>query len=272
MIYSFVNKNVFCVGDIHGNFKQLVYEITAKEFKNSIIIVAGDCGIGFESKTYYKDLFHKLNKKLKVNDNIVLFVRGNHDDPYFFNEEPIDLTNIKSIQDYSIINIDLFAGEEYNILCIGGAISVDRGNRKLFDFKTNNSKYTKRKRYTYWAGEGFILDEFKIKDINNKINCIITHTNPFFDNGIISGFVKQMAEVNKDTDLIRDISLEHNKLKHMYFQLLELGHPISKWCHGHFHKSITYKLHLNDNEVLIYSLNNIESTHKYDFVELVRGY
>lgn len=46
--YNF-NKyySLFVCGDIHGEFKTLLYEIKRKEKSNAIILIAEDCGIGF---------------------------------------------------------------------------------------------------------------------------------------------------------------------------------------------------------------------------------
>ena len=41
-------EDIYVVGDIHGEIRKLVNDITYKyKLKNSIFIIAGDCGFGF---------------------------------------------------------------------------------------------------------------------------------------------------------------------------------------------------------------------------------
>jgi len=112
--------SLYICGDIHGEFK----EIKRKEIINSILLIAGDCGIGFEKSEYYEQLYPKLSKILTKNNCILLLVRGNHDDPKYFQQQLIDFPQMKTIPDYTVIQY-----KSHNILCVGGAISVDRRER-----------------------------------------------------------------------------------------------------------------------------------------------
>jgi hypothetical protein len=90
-------------------------------YSNSLFIIAGDCGLGFNKQKYYDDIFEKFNKILSYNNTFIIFVRGNHDDPEYFDGKRINLSNIKAVPDYSVIT-----AHDKNILCVGGAISLDR--------------------------------------------------------------------------------------------------------------------------------------------------
>ena len=72
-------------------------------YENSVIVVAGDCGFGFNKPQYYHDLFHKYNELFAEVNTTVLFVRGNHDDPTYFDGSVINYSHIKAIPDYSVI-------------------------------------------------------------------------------------------------------------------------------------------------------------------------
>jgi len=55
-------KGVVVVGDIHGDFKALVYKCCIQyQMTDTLIIVAGDCGFGFHRPDYYEDMYKKLS-------------------------------------------------------------------------------------------------------------------------------------------------------------------------------------------------------------------
>lgn len=72
-------ESVYCVGDLHGNFKDILYFIKTNDIKNSVIIFCGDIGIGFYKPNYYKQIFNKIKKELSKRNLYILFIRGNHD-------------------------------------------------------------------------------------------------------------------------------------------------------------------------------------------------
>ena len=44
-------KTIIVSGDIHGNFNQLVFKLCIQyQLTDTLLIVAGDCGFGFEKK------------------------------------------------------------------------------------------------------------------------------------------------------------------------------------------------------------------------------
>lgn len=45
-------KTIIVSGDIHGDFNQLVFKLCIQyQLTDSLLIVAGDCGFGFEKKS-----------------------------------------------------------------------------------------------------------------------------------------------------------------------------------------------------------------------------
>ena len=124
-VYSEAKQVVVC-GDVHGAFETLVYKVCVQySMTDTVIIVAGDCGFGFEKPNYYTTLYNRLAGRLCKANNWLLFVRGNHDDPSYFNEEKANYERFRCVPDYSVINV---CGR--NILCVGGAVSINRKYRR----------------------------------------------------------------------------------------------------------------------------------------------
>ena len=115
-------KGIVVSGDIHGDFTQLVFKCCDQySMTDTLIIVAGDCGFGFDRPGYYENIYKKCNKKLSKVNNWLLFIRGNHDNPAYFNLQPIKYRRWMTLPDYSVVKA---CG--HTILCVGGATSIDR--------------------------------------------------------------------------------------------------------------------------------------------------
>ena len=144
-------------GEIHGEFETLVFNIVQKKIENATVIVAGDCGFGFNKLAYYDELYkRKLHRKLKKQNVLLLMIRGNHDDPLFFDKELIDYPYMKTLPDYTIVHT-----RKHNILCVGGAISIDRSFRiSQMDY---NRILGKQRLPLYWKDELFRYDEDQLQ-------------------------------------------------------------------------------------------------------------
>jgi hypothetical protein len=147
-------------------------------FSDSLFIIAGDCGLGFNKPKYYEDLFEKFNKILSYNNTYVVMVRGNHDDPAYFDGERVNLSNIKAVPDYSVINAN-----DKNILCVGGAISLDRTWRIKQEERINRFS-TSKKKSIYWKDEAPIFNKEALDKVTNstKIDYVVSHSAPSFVN------------------------------------------------------------------------------------------
>lgn len=215
-------------------------------YENSVIVVAGDCGFGFNKPQYYHDLFHKYNELFAEVNTTVLFVRGNHDDPTYFDGSVINYSHIKAIPDYSVI-----LTKNLTTLCVGGATSVDRFWRKQKEIEINKYK-TSTKKKLYWDDEAVVYDEEKLMEILNngiQINSVITHTAPSFakpnDKDSALGWFKY------DNKLKNDLIKERKCLDDLHDFLLQHEQKLLFWVYGHFHVFNNELIH-NEKEKTMY--------------------
>lgn len=206
---------MYLLGDIHGDFNEIAYFAQKNTEKEpTTLIQVGDFGAGFH-RDFLLDMEH-LNNTL-AEFNITLYaIRGNHDDPKFF-DGTHNWTNIKLLPDYTVMVI-----EGKRILFIGGATSIDRLQR------------TPDK--TWWDGEVFNLDVDKLSEYEN-IDVVVTHTAPRFAFPIgFNSLVMSFAAY--DSKLINDLTNERNALAVAY-DTLKQKNKIKKWFYGHFHSTET---------------------------------
>lgn len=234
-IYNLSNdyQHLWVSGDIHGEIRTLVYNLKRLQAQDTVVIVAGDCGIGFEKVGHYENTYHKVKNTLERQNCILLFVRGNHDNPLYFKDELIDFPRMKTISDYSVVTVG-----NQNVLCVGGAISLDRHDRKVYALKREMNH--QKELPIYWENEYPIYDTEKLSEIKRAgfmINTVITHSAPLFC------YPQTKRNMDKrilfDPKLSEDVRLERETLSALYKHLLEDKHPVKDWCYGHFHTSHT---------------------------------
>ena len=231
MIYDLEDKLIILVGDVHGSF----YSITelCKQFQNIYILQVGDFGIGFEqNKLKEQRILKNLAESLIRSNNHLFVIRGNHDNPAYFNDQTIE-ERITFLSDYSILNQN---GKK--ILCVGGGISIDRVHRKIGT--------------SYWVDEVFVLDEQKIVEAD----VLVTHVAPkefplitLQSNSLVKTFCK--VDHKLDSDLKRESNLVQS--------LVNLS-KCKKHYFGHFHVSMKY-----DTSSCIYTCLDIDETKQLEW-------
>lgn len=222
-------KNVVVCGDIHGEFGTLVNKLCIQyRMEDTLLIVAGDCGFGFEKPEYYEQIYNRVVGRLRKANNWVVFVRGNHDDPSYFNEEKISHRRWRTVPDYSVISACGHA-----ILCVGGAISIDRSYRRIEQYLQN----LKETGY-YWINEAPYYDSEKLDALADfSIDTVVTHTAPSFCEKKTKRGLSGWAE--NDPDLYDDLKYERAVMDRLLNELRDRWHPVLGWYYGHFHDSWT---------------------------------
>ena len=226
-------KGIVVSGDIHGEFNELVYKCCIQyKMTDTLIIVAGDCGFGFEQQGYYENVYNRNRERLSKSNNWVLFVRGNHDNPYYFNEYPIKHRRWMTIPDYAVVRA---CG--HHILCVGGAISVDRSYR-ISDLHYHQTKQDDPlSRSTYWINEYPVFSFEKVDSISEAcaIDTVVTHTAPSFCELTSKSSMANWAI--RDEDLIAHVKYERQVMDKLLNYLKTKHHPLRYWFYGHFHQS-----------------------------------
>lgn len=219
-----LSNNIIYIGDIHGEFKTLIHLLKRYKIEDSTLIQVGDFGLGFFKETKDRMDLVELNMFLKKINCDLLAIRGNHDDPKFF-DGSFDLSRIKLLPDYTVLMIG-----DLKHLFVGGAVSVDRS----FRIKRDSIKGKK----SYWENETFILDESKLIGLSD-IDVLITHSAPSFAYPYLTEvFDSNMQErFNEDEYLKLDITKERNDLSNLFNILRSNGSNVKYHLYGHFHQS-----------------------------------
>ena len=221
------NKQLLFLGDTHGNYENLFYNIENKRIENCYLIHVGDGGEGFLSQDKQLRQFDDMNKRFKKKNIEYKSIRGNHSNPeYFFGDNITCLENFELIEDYTVM--------EHNgklIQFIGGATSIDRTMRK--------------EGISYWKDEVLKYDKDKLR----KVDILVTHTAPSWCfpqqfNEMVYGWARE------DADLLEDLTDERAVMD----EIVKTCQP-SLHLYGHFHSSWTEEINgckhrlLNINEI-----------------------
>lgn len=195
---------IIVVGDIHGKWETFYKKLTNSKIKNAVVILAGDVGIGFDDDKNEIKRFHYINRIMQQKKIILLAIRGNHDNPKWF-DGSVNYSNFHLLPDYTYLTIN---GNKWGF--VGGAISIDRRDRHL-----NKS---------YWIGEPFVLKE----ELIQPCNVLVCHSAP-----------QWLGPINKLTQYDWDVTLEEDCMKERsdITRLVELSNCKRFYC-GHFHMSM----------------------------------
>lgn len=202
------DKLICILGDVHGRYEFLKAKIINAKLRNCCIICVGDLGIGF-ANSHDEELkaLETLNSFFEKQNINFLSIRGNHDDPAYFNNNT-KFSHIELLPDYTtrVLNGETF-------LFAGGAHSIDRYRRQQ-----ENDKW--------WVDEPFVLKPELIKDCD----VLITHSAPTW---LFPRKLENYMFSPNDTTLVNDCIQEKYDI-----DLLLKKCNASRIYTGHFHENI----------------------------------
>jgi len=227
MIKEVKHENVYneisFLGDIHGNFKLIKQYIRQYHLKFNAIFQVGDFGLGYNPKQERHEL-NMLNDFLVENDCYVYAIRGNHDDPAFFNNEWY-CSNIFFVDDWTVLEFNV-GGNMERIFCFGGAISIDR--------KRSQEESVIVGKPRWWAGE---LPQFndKLNDLVKNVTICVTHTAPNWAEPL--GFNELVYHFAKDDpSLLDELIRERRMMTYLFDDVFENNKDtLRAYYYGHFH-------------------------------------
>lgn len=214
------------LGDIHGNLKVLFKYIQRGYASGGCIYQIGDFGIynpEGEEGSYDRNILHEdledLDKRLVEQDTKLKVIRGNHDNPKYWNNDEIrnlfnkTYNNIELLPDYHIEVI-----EDQTCLFIGGSVSIDRVRRV--------------EGLDWWADEIVQLPEGGIESLP-EVDVVIAHNCPsYFNLTSDSNSIKTMWGV-ADENLVEDLDTERLILDDVMAQVKP-----ERWFSGHYHNHL----------------------------------
>ena len=222
-IYEFpAAKGIVVCGDVHGDFATLVHKVCVQYgITDTLIVVAGDCGFGFERPGFYKHVYERCRGKLSKANNWLVFIRGNHDNPAYFDGQQVNYKRWKAVPDYSVLR-----SCGHNILCVGGAISVDRTRRQLAYLGQTviDGEDETFMPEAYWSNEPPVYDEEKLNGLSGQyaIDTVITHTSPSFCQLTHHHYIDEW--VLRDRNLLADTKEERKVMDDICAFLKAHGH------------------------------------------------
>lgn len=220
-----INGDVFGVGDIHGDIPTFLHVIEYYDIKDCSLILLGDVGI-FRYRDYKR--YIPMDEECRSRNIKVYAIRGNHDNPGFYQHRPNltaigkrfwdKFTNFTYIPDCAIVEINGNRG-----IAIGGATSIDRCARKNW----HKQEYSKSlyAHGDWWKDE--ILPE--TSKIDEKVDFILSHTGPRPTKTTILN-ESNCSFMRLDFTLKADLNAENRRLEEIQAQFKP-----KKWWFGHFH-------------------------------------
>ncbi|WP_297698310.1 metallophosphoesterase [uncultured Fibrobacter sp.] len=220
-------RQLWICGDIHGEISGFVRKAVNRGISCVDILVVGDFGAGFGRPKSMDVAYGKVRAALEKNDICIYTIRGNHDDPAFFDGKH-DFERLHFLPDYCIIEL---CGKR--IYPVGGAVSADidmvdplsRKSRRMINDSLIKFGSSKR---VWWPDEAPSTDSAPSTNSRTlfpeSVDIVVSHEAPLsFEPPLVrAGYVRdetwlKIVESRKYLDYV-----------------LQIVNP-TLWFYGHYH-------------------------------------
>lgn len=214
------------IGDTHGALQSLYKYIESNccDCKGHDLFLLGDSQVGFNPENEKLHVWPRLNSLLINVNSILYIVRGNHDNPEWFDGKH-NFSNIIFLEDYSIVKSYDFLGEPIKILVLGGGISINRTSSQLIPGKS------------WFKDEGFKLNKSFLDSVRD-IDIVVSHNCPdFCQPRGLNMMIESWTQA--DPTICHDITTERAEITSAY-NIIRKHNNLRRWYYGHMHQSLQY--------------------------------
>ncbi len=213
-------RQLWICGDIHGELSGLVRNAVNRGISCADILVVGDFGAGFGRPKSMDVAYGKVRAALEKNDICIYTIRGNHDDPAFFDGKH-DFERLHFLPDHCIIEL---CGKR--IYPVGGAVSADIDMVDPLTHKSrrmiNESliKFGSSKR-VWWPDEAPVPI---VEGFPSAVDIVVSHEAPL-------SFDPPLVQV----DYVRDVTWQKIVESRKYLDYVLSQVKPALWFYGHYH-------------------------------------
>ncbi|WP_405334828.1 metallophosphoesterase [Fibrobacter sp.] len=213
-------RQLWICGDIHGELFGLVRNAVNCGISCADILVVGDFGAGFGRPKSMDVAYGKVRASLEKNDICIYTIRGNHDDPAFFDGNH-DFERLHFLPDHCIIEL---CGKR--IYPIGGAVSADidlvdplsRKSRRMINDSLIKFGSSRR---VWWPDEA----PTQIAEcIPTAIDIVVSHEAPLM-----------LAPLTMRPNRMREKTFLKILNSRIYLDYVMRAIKPSHWFYGHYH-------------------------------------
>lgn len=214
-------RQLWICGDIHGELSGLVRNAVNRGISCADILVVGDFGAGFGRPKSMDVAYGKVRAALEKNDICIYTIRGNHDDPAFF-DGMHDFERLHFLPDHCIIEL---CGKR--IYPIGGAVSADidminpltRKSRRMINDSLIKFGSSKR---VWWPDEAPVPI---VEGFTSAVDIVVSHEAPLsFDPPLVRA------------DYVRDETWMKIVESRKYLDYVLRTVMPALWFYGHYHR------------------------------------
>jgi hypothetical protein len=214
-------RQLWICGDIHGELSGLVRNSVNRGISCADILVVGDFGAGFGRPKSMDVAYSRVCASLEKNDICIYTIRGNHDNPAFF-DGLHDFEWLHFLSDHRIIEL---CGKR--IYPIGGAVSADidfvdpltRKSRRIINETLIRMGSSKR---IWWPDEAPVPI---VESFPAVVDIVVSHEAPL-----------SFAPPLMRADYVRDATWQKIVESRKYLDYVLRTVMPALWFYGHYHR------------------------------------